>query len=113
MQRARSPRALSLFTSTRTKHCNGVLMDEKTIEKQLQREGFRTTYVWQDAAGAYYPEHTHVTETAHIILSGEMTLTMGGKSRTYSAGDRCDVPAGAVHSAKMGPHGCRYLIGER
>jgi len=31
----------------------------------------------------------------------------------YGAGERCDVPAGAVHSAEMGPAGCRYLIGER
>ncbi|MGB8474055.1 MAG: hypothetical protein WCE61_08235 [Candidatus Acidiferrum sp.] len=52
-------------------------------------------------------------ETAHIILSGDMTLTMGGLSKTYHLGERCDVPASAVHSAKMGPKGCRYLIGER
>jgi len=42
-----------------------------------------------------------------------MTLTMGGQSHTYRVGERCDVPAGAVHSARMGPAGCRYLIGER
>ena len=52
-------------------------------------------------------------ETAHIILRGEMTLTMDGTSITYRAGGRCDVPANAVHSAIMGPKGCRYLIGER
>jgi hypothetical protein len=38
---------------------------------------------------------------------------MSGVSKTYSSGDRCDVPANAVHSALMGPEGCRYLIGER
>jgi mannose-6-phosphate isomerase-like protein (cupin superfamily) len=52
-------------------------------------------------------------ETAHVILRGEMTLTMVGKSQTFRAGDRCDVPAGAIHSARMGENGCRYLIGER
>jgi quercetin dioxygenase-like cupin family protein len=46
-------------------------------------------------------------------LSGEMTVTMSGQSRKYRAGDRFDVPAGAVHSARMGPKGCRYVIGER
>lgn len=71
------------------------------------------TYVWQDEPDVFYPEHIHATETAHIILSGEMTLTMNGRSETYKAGYRCDVPAGTVHSAKMGPQGCRYLIGER
>ena len=82
-------------------------------ENQLHTEGFTHTYVWQDAPGAFYPEHTHPTETAHIILDGEMTLTMQGQTHTFRAGDRCDVPAGTVHSARMGPRGCRYLIGEK
>jgi mannose-6-phosphate isomerase-like protein (cupin superfamily) len=88
-------------------------MDVKALEKQLRSEGFAHTYVWQDGPHANYPDHTHPTETAHIILEGEMTLTTGGASQTFRAGDRCDVPAGAVHSARMGPLGCRYLIGER
>jgi mannose-6-phosphate isomerase-like protein (cupin superfamily) len=88
-------------------------VDEKKLAAQLYGEGFAHTYVWQDGAHAFYPDHTHNTETAHIILAGEMTLTMNGKSQVYCAGQRCDVPAGAVHSARMGPKGCRYLIGER
>ena len=88
-------------------------MDERQLARTLEEEGFGVTYVWQDGPNASYPDHTHATETAHIILSGEMTLTMGGESHTYRAGERCDVPAGAVHSARMGPAGCRYLIGER
>jgi mannose-6-phosphate isomerase-like protein (cupin superfamily) len=87
-------------------------LDEKELAQQLEREGFGRTYVWQDGPNALYPDHTHDTETAHIILSGEMTLTMDGRTETYRAGGRCDVPAGAVHSAKMGATGCRYLIGE-
>jgi mannose-6-phosphate isomerase-like protein (cupin superfamily) len=88
-------------------------MDEKTLAKQLEREGFSHTYVWQDGPDAYYPEHTHETETAHIVLRGEMTLTINGNAQTYRTGGRCNVPAGAVHAARMGPKGCRYLIGER
>ncbi|HYL63479.1 MAG TPA: cupin domain-containing protein [Candidatus Methylomirabilis sp.] len=88
-------------------------LDEKALAKQLEREGFGHTFVWQDGPNTYYSEHTHETETAHIILNGEMNLTMDGRSKTYRVGERCDVPAGAVHSAKMGPQGCRYLIGEK
>ena len=80
---------------------------------QLHREGFPHAYVWEDVPGARYGNHTHPVETAHIILDGEMTLTMDGKSETLRAGARCDVPARAVHSAHIGPRGCRYLIGER
>jgi len=88
-------------------------MDERMLEQQLRDEGFSHTYVWQDGPNAHYSDHTHPTETAHIILAGEMTLTSGGKTQTFRVGERCDVPAGAVHSARMGPKGCRYLIGER
>jgi mannose-6-phosphate isomerase-like protein (cupin superfamily) len=87
--------------------------DLKSLERQLHNEGFSHTYVWQDGPDTFYPGHTHAAETAHIILEGEMELTQDGVTKTYGAGERCDVPAGAVHSARMGPRGCRYLIGER
>jgi mannose-6-phosphate isomerase-like protein (cupin superfamily) len=87
--------------------------DYRSLERQLHGEGFLHTYVWQDGPNVFYSDHTHPVETAHIILDGEMTLTHDGKTRTYGIGERCDVPAGAVHSAKMGLRGCRYLIGEK
>jgi cupin 2 domain-containing protein len=88
-------------------------LDLKALEQQLHREGFDHTYVWADGPHAHYSDHTHSTETAHVILDGEMTLTMDGRSLTCRVGDRVDVPAGAVHSARMGASGCRYLIGEK
>jgi len=87
--------------------------DYTSLERQLHEEGFLHTYVWQDGPNAFYPDHTHPVETAHIILDGEMKLTQGGETHTYGVGERCDVPPGAVHAAKMGPQGCRYLIGEK
>jgi len=86
---------------------------ESELRKQLEDEGFGHTFVWQDGSQAFYPDHTHAGVTAHIILDGEMTLTTNGSSQTFRAGDRCDVPAGAVHSARMGPQGCRYIVGEK
>jgi mannose-6-phosphate isomerase-like protein (cupin superfamily) len=88
-------------------------VDFQSIENELRTEGFVHTYIWQDGPHAHYSDHTHATETTHVILDGEMTLTMDGRSVTYRVGDRTDVPAGAVHSARMGPAGCRYLVGER
>jgi quercetin dioxygenase-like cupin family protein len=87
--------------------------NEKEVEKRLRAEGFTHTYFWRDHPHACYPDHVHAAETAHVILEGEMMLTMGGQTHTFSAGERCDVPAGTVHSARMGPAGCRYLIGEK
>jgi mannose-6-phosphate isomerase-like protein (cupin superfamily) len=88
-------------------------MTIQDLEKQLRAEGFTHTYVWQDGPGVSYPDHTHSVVTAHIILDGEMTVTSQGKTETYRDGDRFDVPANTVHSARMGPKGCRYLIGEK
>jgi mannose-6-phosphate isomerase-like protein (cupin superfamily) len=88
-------------------------LSEEQLQDQLVAEGFAHTYVWQDGPRAFYSDHRHTGLTAHIILDGEMTLTCGGKSETFRVGERCDVPAGAVHSAKMGPRGCRYLVGEK
>jgi hypothetical protein len=46
-------------------------MDERELANNLEREGLGQTYVWQDRPNAHYPDHTHDTETAHIVLSGE------------------------------------------
>ena len=89
------------------------MKSENEWAAELRAEGFSHTFVWQDRPNAFYHDHTHATLTAHIILDGEMTLTTAGSTTTYRKGERCDVPAGAVHSARMGPSGCRYLIGEK
>jgi len=89
------------------------MLDERRLASQLQGEGFSHTYFWADGPNTKYPDHAHISETAHIILSGEMTLTINGEAHLYRAGDRCDVPAGVPHSAVMGRLGCRYIVGER
>ncbi len=88
-------------------------MNEKDWEKKLREEGFRHVYVWSDGPNANYPEHTHPVTTAHIVLDSEMTLTTEGKAQAFRPGERFDVPAHTVHSARIGPRGCQYLIGEK
>ncbi|HWG57995.1 MAG TPA: cupin domain-containing protein [Candidatus Acidoferrales bacterium] len=86
---------------------------EEQYRDQLTKEGFTRIYAWEDPGEHFYPDHTHGTVTSHIVLDGEMTVVMGGEQHKYFPGDRCDVPAGTLHSALAGPHGCRYLIGEK
>lgn len=88
-------------------------MSEKELERKLRDKGFSNIFVWQDRPNAFYPEHTHSGITAHIVLEGEITVTSEGITKIYKSGDRFDVPAGAVHSAKIGSEGCRYIIGEK
>ena len=88
-------------------------MEEKDLAEELLHEGYMHLYVWEDGPNVDYPEHEHRVESAHIILNGEVSMTMNGETRTFRAGDRCNLPAGIRHSARTGPQGCRYLIGER
>ncbi len=88
-------------------------MNARDWDEKLRAEGFRHLFTGQGGPDAYYSDHTHENLTAHIILDGEMTLTSQGEAHTYAAGDRCDVPSETVHSARMGPRGCRYIVGEK
>ncbi len=88
-------------------------MDSESVKQQLDREGYRRIFVWTDAPGARYPDHTHPGETAHIVLAGEIVITSAEGTQTYKIGGRFDVPAGAVHSAAVGPKGCTYVVGEK
>ena len=44
------------------------------------------------------PPHLHPAQDEHFeVLEGEVEATIDGETRTYSAGERFDVPAGTVH----------------
>jgi hypothetical protein len=67
-------------------------LTEEEFKEQLRRQGFSRVFVWQDRASAFYPEHTHDGLTAHIILDGEMTLSMRGVTKTYHVGGAVTFP---------------------
>ena len=68
-----------------------------------------TMNVCPGAPDEEHPEHTHDFRLAHVVLDGEMTLTVEGVPHLLKPGDRMDVPAGTVHSLKLGPQGCTHL----
>jgi quercetin dioxygenase-like cupin family protein len=86
---------------------------ENEIKLLLKKEGFNTLFTWTDSPNATYGDHTHSVPTAHIVLEGEITCTCQGKTVTYKVGERFDVPANTIHSAKIGNNGCTYIIGEK
>ena len=81
-------------------------------KKLLTDEGYTNIYVMEDGSNVHYSDHTHATNTAHAILSGEMILRIRGIEKTLHVGDRFDIPANTEHSATMGMEGCRYVVGE-
>jgi len=46
------------------------------------------------------PEHEHAAQIG-FILEGKIDLTVGGKRKTCTKGDRYYIPAGVLHSAKI------------
>lgn len=83
------------------------------IKQQLRDEGFRNIFSHTDRPGTQYPEHTHSNVTCHVVIEGEIEITSGGETKTFRTGERFDVPAGEVHSARVGEDGCTYILGEK
>jgi quercetin dioxygenase-like cupin family protein len=85
---------------------------EKSLRDQLERNGF-DVFRWSDAAGADYPPHSHDHDESLWVVGGEISFGIAGKSYPLRAGDRLMLPRGTVHTAKAGPAGATYLIGQR
>jgi quercetin dioxygenase-like cupin family protein len=51
------------------------------------------------------PSHSHPHEQTGVVLSGELTMTIGAETRTMTPGDFYIVPGGVLHSAVAGPEG--------
>ncbi len=88
-------------------------MSELEYITLLQQEGFSNVGVHQDEPNLQYPDHTHPSTKAHIVLEGIMYMRMQGDTYTLRPGDRLEVPANTLHEATMGPTGCRYITGEK
>jgi quercetin dioxygenase-like cupin family protein len=63
----------------------------------LQGEKHQAVFFEIEPIGAV-SEHTHSAQFG-VMLSGEMSLTFGGQTHRYRAGDRYFIPAGVPHSA--------------
>jgi quercetin dioxygenase-like cupin family protein len=54
--------------------------------------------------------HSHPGVESGYVLEGDGILVVEGKpDRPLKAGDSYQIPAGAVHTAKSGPHGTKVL----
>ena len=87
-------------------------MTEAEAIALLKQEGFSSVYAGRELAHASFPEHDHTTRSALIIIAGEMTIVEPHATRSLRAGDRLDVPVGAIHAALIGAGGCHYVVGE-
>jgi quercetin dioxygenase-like cupin family protein len=59
--------------------------------------------------GATAPMHHHVEQQIAIILSGELTFTVGDETKVMHAGDCVVIPPNVEHGGVAGPHGCNAV----
>ena len=88
-------------------------MTEQDWIEQLKQEGFKNFDILIHESNTDFGEHTHTTDTVHIILEGELALVQEGQIAVLTEGDRMDIPAGTTHLAKCGTKGCKFIVGEK
>jgi quercetin dioxygenase-like cupin family protein len=85
---------------------------EGVLMRRLHAEGFEVLR-WQDRPGVAYEPHAHDHDESLWVTEGEITFGVAGSEYRLGAGDRLMLPAGTVHTARVGPTGAAYLIGQR
>jgi quercetin dioxygenase-like cupin family protein len=72
-------------------------------------------YSWSNGPGDTYAPHSHGYEKVLYCIDGSITFVLEGTGRRLEleAGDRMVLPAGTVHAAEVGPHGCTCIEGKR
>jgi quercetin dioxygenase-like cupin family protein len=72
-------------------------------------------YSWSNGPRDHYPPHSHSYEKVLYCVDGSITFVLEheGQELLLNAGDRMVLPAGTVHSALVGPHGCKCIEGQR
>ena len=55
------------------------------------------------------PMHHHVEQQIAIILSGELSFTVGGETRVMHAGECVVIPPHVPHGGVAGPDGCEAV----
>jgi unsaturated pyranuronate lyase len=61
------------------------------------------------AANAPAPTHHHAEQQIAIVLSGELTFTVGAETRVMRAGDCVVIPPHVVHGGQAGAEGCTVV----
>ena len=64
-------------------------------------------------AGFRDAEHRHAFDARILVSAGEFSITLGGATRTYRAGEIFSVPAGTPHAEAVGESMLRYTVARR
>ncbi|MGH7764083.1 MAG: cupin domain-containing protein [Candidatus Dormibacteraceae bacterium] len=56
--------------------------------------------------GIVLPEHHHENEQLGFVISGIITMRIGGEKKELHAGETYRIPSNVPHDAVAGPQGC-------
>jgi Cupin domain. len=87
-------------------------MDRGAFEADAKGAGYEITMSTAPANKVTQP-HAHDVDVRALVISGEVTLTANGASRTYREGEVFEMPADCVHSERHGAHGSEVVVGRR
>jgi quercetin dioxygenase-like cupin family protein len=87
-------------------------MDRQTFEAELARDGY-TCVENSMAANHHNPDHTHDFSARLFVLSGQISVTFDGSTKTCGAGDTFALQAGILHAEQVGPDGVEYVAGRK
>ncbi|HUO50106.1 MAG TPA: hypothetical protein VMU25_00830 [Candidatus Paceibacterota bacterium] len=92
-------------------------MTEEEIIKKFGSEGYDKVWLYNAEPNEVDDEHNHDFDTKLHILSGEIRIKRlsGGAIMDFHLrkGEEIEIPRGQFHSAKVGAHGCRYIVAEK
>ena len=88
-------------------------MTPEAFDTALQADGYSPAVPVERPPGYSLGEHQHPFDACALIAAGDITLTVDGLSRTYSAGEIFRLPAGTPHHENAGPAGFAYLVCRR
>ena len=87
-------------------------MDRAAFEAEAKTAGYEISQSTAPSHKVTQP-HAHDVDVRALVISGELTLTANGESRTYREGEVFEMPAGCVHSERHGDDGSDVVVGRR
>jgi quercetin dioxygenase-like cupin family protein len=85
---------------------------ETSLRQKLEGEGFEVV-VWRDRSNWAYEPHRHEHDESLWVVRGSLLLQIEGQDYALGPGDRLMLPAETLHTARVGPDGATYLIGQK
>jgi len=88
-------------------------MTREEFTAAARAEGYDEIVEREMSANFRDPEHRHEYDARILVTTGEFTITMGGATRSYRAGESFDVPAGTPHAESVGDEALRFTVARR